>query len=59
MTVLNQKTSASGHSSRRQNIESTTTVSETSPTPAGITILSNLEKKKNCFTNKTKIGLYK
>lgn len=44
-TVLYHNTSASGHSSRPQNTESTATVSATSPMPAGITIFSNLQIK--------------
>lgn len=41
-TMLNQNTSASGHSGRPQNIESTNIVSPTNPTPAGIVIFINL-----------------
>ena len=41
--VLYQKTSASGQSSRPQNIESMVTVRATSPAPAGTTILNKLE----------------
>lgn len=43
--VLNQKTSASGHKMRPQNIESIMTVNATNAIPAGITIFINLKDK--------------
>lgn len=42
--VLYQNTSASGHNSRPQNIESTVTVNAINATPVGITILKNLKE---------------